>query len=71
MFLTVRASGTPSDSFQTQMFQLPSVITMSIAATRMHRALTDFVSSTTDMYDILLILSSPVFTVDEKSPKLS
>lgn len=46
------------------MFQLPSVITMSIAATRIHRSLTDFVSSTTDMYVILLI-SAPVLTVDE------
>jgi hypothetical protein len=47
------------------MFQLPSVITMSIAATRMHRSLTDFASSTTDVYDILLILASPGFTADE------
>jgi len=31
------------------MFQLPSVITMSIAATRMHRSLTDFVSNTTEI----------------------
>lgn len=47
------------------MFQLPSVITMSIAATRMHRSLTDFASSTADVYDSLLFLSSPGFTADE------
>jgi len=71
MFLIVAAAGMPLDSSQTQMFQLPSVITMSIAATRMHRSLTDFVSNTTEMYVILLILLSPVFTVDEKSSNLS
>jgi hypothetical protein len=44
----------------TQLFQLPSGITMSIAATRMYRSLSDFVSSTTEMYDILSIFSSHV-----------
>ena len=42
----------------TKMFQLPSAITMSIAATRMYRSLSDFVSGTTDMYDITFF-SSP------------
>jgi hypothetical protein len=45
------------------MFQLPAVIIMSIAATRMHRSLTDFVSGTTDMYDIPTFLSSHALTV--------
>ena len=40
---------------------------MSIAATRMHRSLTDFVSNTTDMFAILLI-SPRVLTVDENPP---
>ena len=35
-----------------QMFQLPSAIALSIAATRMHRGLTDFVHGTTHVYDI-------------------
>ena len=42
-----------------QMFQLPSVITLSIAATRMYRALTDFVSGITHMYDIKVLTSLP------------
>ncbi len=37
----------------TQMFQFPSFITMSIAGTRMHRALADFGSGSSEMYDIL------------------
>ena len=41
---------------------------MSIAATRMHRSLTDFASSNTDVYDRLLFLSPPGFTVDENPP---
>ena len=45
-----------------QMFQLPSVVTMTISATRMYRVLSDFVSATTDMYDILRILSFPALT---------
>ena len=44
------------------MFQLPSVVTMTIAATRMYRSLTDFASSATDMYQILTFLSSPLLT---------
>lgn len=32
-------------SLATQMFQAPAVITMTIAATRMHRSLTDYTSS--------------------------
>ena len=44
------------------MFQLPSVVTMTIAATRMYRSLTDFASSATDMYQIPTFLSSPLLT---------
>ena len=44
------------------MFQLPSVVTMTIAATRMYRSLTDFASCATDMYQILTSLSSPLLT---------
>jgi len=35
------------------MFQPPSLIALSIAATRMHRSLTDFVAVRTDTWDIL------------------
>lgn len=42
-----------------QMFQLPSVIMLSIAATRMYRALTDFVSGITHMYDIEVLTFLP------------
>lgn len=41
-------------SFTTQMFQVPSLIAMSIAATRMHRSLIDFGSS--DKYHLLTLL---------------
>jgi hypothetical protein len=37
--------------YATQMFVMPSLVMMSIAATRMYRSLTDFCSS--DTYDIL------------------
>jgi hypothetical protein len=40
----------------TQMFQLPSVITMSIAATRIYRNLADFVHEPTDMCFFLRLL---------------
>jgi hypothetical protein len=40
-----------------QMFLIPSLITMSIAATRMYRSLADFFFSA-DMYDSLIALSS-------------
>ena len=42
----------------TQMFQLPALVTMSIAATRMYRLLTDFVFESTDLYSDLSFLSS-------------
>ena len=37
----------------TQMFQTPAVIAMSIAATRMHRSLTDFSHSVYDTFPLL------------------
>jgi hypothetical protein len=46
------------------MFQLPCLVTMSIAATRMHRSLTDFVSNSTVMYDALPF-SFPAPAVDD------
>jgi hypothetical protein len=48
--------------FTIQMFQLPSVITLSIAATRMYRSLTDFdpSSSTTVMYNDSALLPFPL-----------
>ena len=51
----------------TQMFQLPSEIAMSIAATRMYRAPTNFANTHTDMYYFLLFLYSPVLTVVDDS----
>ena len=39
------------NAYQTQMFQIPSLIIMSIAATRMHRSLVDYVSGLTSVYD--------------------
>ena len=42
----------------TQMFQLPTLITMAMAATRMYRSLTDFGTGSADMYDILSFLFS-------------
>jgi hypothetical protein len=39
------------DPFASQMFLLPSLITMSIAATWMHRSLIGFATSTIEMYD--------------------
>lgn len=53
----------------TQMFQLPSLITMAIAATRMYRSLTDFGSGSADMYGIpsFLFSRSPVLVVDDGS----
>jgi len=42
-----------------QIFELPTWITMAIAATRMHRALVDSASSATDVYDILHSLAFP------------
>ncbi|KAH9984315.1 hypothetical protein BJV74DRAFT_586937 [Russula compacta] len=42
------------------MFQHFTVIVMSIAATRMYRSLADFVSGSTEQYDLLPFLSSPL-----------
>ena len=39
--------------FATQMFQLPSVITMTIAATRTYRSLLNFAGGSTNMYYFL------------------
>ena len=39
------------NAYQTQMFQIPALIIMSIAATRMHRSLVDYVSGPTSGYD--------------------
>jgi len=39
------------NAYQTQMFQIPALIIMSIAATRMHRSLVDYVSGPTRVYD--------------------
>ena len=38
--------------FTSQICQLPSVITMTIGATRMYRSLADFASSSTEMYQV-------------------
>ena len=43
-----------------QMFQLPVVIALSIAAARMYRTLTDFVSGVTHRYDIKSSYPSPI-----------
>jgi hypothetical protein len=45
--------------FRPQMFQPPSVIIMSIAATRMYRSLAGFVYGFTEAYGILLVFLSP------------
>ena len=50
-FLIVSTYGRPLNLPTIQMFQLPSVVTISIAATRMHRSLTDFASKAADVYD--------------------
>ena len=42
-----------------QMFQLPSVIALSIAAARTYRTSTDFVSVITNMYDIEVLTLFP------------
>ena len=39
------------------MLQTPGLVTMVIAATRMHRALVDFASEPSDMYGTLRLLS--------------
>jgi hypothetical protein len=58
-------------SLATQMFQAPAVITMTIAATRMHRSLTDYTSSP-DMCAIhhfaLLTLIMDYFSMRMNSP---
>ena len=52
--------------FATQMFQLPSVITMTIAATRTYRSLLNFVGGPTNMYYFLWFPSSPtLIAVDD------
>ena len=45
------------------MFQLPSLVTVSIVAQRMHRSLTDFASNTTDVYATLPFSLVP--TIDD------
>jgi hypothetical protein len=50
MFLIVTTQEMSSYLFTTQICQLPSVITMTIAATRMYRSLADYAFSTTEMY---------------------
>jgi hypothetical protein len=40
-----------------QLFEVPSLVVMTIAATRMHRSLVDFASGSTEVYDILHFLS--------------
>jgi hypothetical protein len=46
-------------TFATQMFQLPSVITNTIAATRIYRSLADYTFESSNMYSyILRFLSS-------------
>jgi hypothetical protein len=47
---------------ETQMFLMPSLITMSIAATRMYRSLADL-RCPTDVYGILSPYSLPVLTL--------
>jgi len=49
------------------MFQLPSVITNTIAATRIYRSLADYTSESTDMYYALRLLSSPALTIVDGS----
>jgi hypothetical protein len=50
--------------FSTQMFQLPSVITNTIAATRIYRSLADYTFGTSNMYYyILRFLSSPALII--------
>ena len=53
--------------FTTQMFQGPSVITLSIAATRMYRSLTDYdpSTSTTVMYNDSPLLPFSLAHIDE------
>jgi hypothetical protein len=48
----------------TQIFQFPSLVAMTIAATRMYRSLSDFVFGGTDMYYFFSFLSSPLTVVD-------
>ena len=43
-----------------QMFQTPTLIVMSIAATRMHRSLTDFAAVRTERWDIFASSALPV-----------
>jgi hypothetical protein len=51
----------------TQMFQFPSLVAMSIAATRMYRSLSDFVFGSTDMYYFLRLPSSLALTAIDDS----
>ena len=50
-------SGSFSLLFPFQMFIFPAWITMTIAATRMHRLLVDFAFGSTEMYGVLLFLA--------------
>ena len=43
---------------RTKLFQFPSLVTISIAATRLHRALVDYAYGSTEMFDMLRFLPS-------------
>ena len=45
--------------YGTQMFQMPLLITLSIAATRLYRSLAEYVSGTTEMYEPFFFVFSP------------
>ena len=45
------------------MFQLPALVTMSIAATRMYRSLVDYAANFTDLYSDVPFLSLRALTV--------
>jgi hypothetical protein len=47
-----------------KLFQFPSLAIMSIAATRMHRALVDYASGSTEMSDMLSFPSFSALTID-------
>jgi hypothetical protein len=63
-FLVVTTWGMFLYLFTTQICQLPSVITMAIAATRMYRSLIDFATPATETYkDSSSLLSCSLLTV--------
>ncbi len=53
------------------MFQLPSVITNTIAATRIYRSLADYTFGCTEMYYILRLISSPALIIVDGSLRSS